>query len=103
MRLIKPSTVKRFWERNRGSEGELRKWLRTVEAAEWKRPPDVKAAFGARVDFVKVKSGNTVAVFDIANNNWRLVAAIHYDHPRVFVLRILTHKEYDTNQWKDAL
>ena len=95
MRVIKPSTVRRFWIANPKAERELKKWLAVTDAADWRSPADVKAAFGARVDFVMVKSANTVTVFDIANNNWRLIAAIHYDHPRVFVLRILTHEEYD--------
>ncbi len=103
MRIVKPSTVKRHWEANPKSKKELEKWLAATDAAVWKTPTDVKANFGARVDFVRVASGNTVAVFDIANNNWRLIAAIHYDHPRVFVLRILTHREYDTNKWKEEL
>jgi mRNA interferase HigB len=103
MRIIKPSTLRRFWLANPKSERELKKWLATSDVANWKHPADVKLDFGARVDFVKVDSGNTVAVFDIANNHWRLIAAIHYDHPRIFVLRILTHDEYDTNEWKRQL
>ena len=63
----------------------------------------MKRSFGARVDFVKVDSGNTVAVFDITNNKYRLGAAIHYDYPRVFVLRVMTHPEYDRNRWKQEL
>ena len=42
-------------------------------------------------------------MFDIANNRYRMIAAIHYDFPRVFVLRIFGHKEYDKNYWKDEL
>jgi len=30
------------------------------------------------VDFVKVDTGATVFVFDIANNKWRMIAAIHF-------------------------
>lgn len=74
-----------------------------VLAAQWRTPADVKRHFGVRVDFVKVASGNTVAVFDIANNNYRMIAAIHYDYPRVFVLRIFDHQEYDKADWKDEL
>ena len=103
MRIIKPSTLRRFWQTRRDAERELAKWLRITGAAAWTSPAEVKRSFGARVDFVKVASGNTAAVFDIANNNYRLIAAIHYDYPRVFVLRILTHKEYDTNLWKEEL
>src|SRR4051812_21124910 len=98
MRIIKPSTLRRFWLSNRDAERELRTGIRITIAPRWASPADVKRQFGSRVDFVKVSSGNTVAVFDIANNNYRLVCAIHYDHPRVFVLRIFDHEEYDLNR-----
>src|SRR5437667_7015608 len=108
MRIIKPSTLRRFWLKHRNAEKELRTWIRITSAARWKSTADVKRQFGARLDFVKVASGNgegkpvsTVAVFDIANNNYRLIAAIHYDFPRVFVLRIFDHAEYDLDDWKD--
>ncbi|HZZ42060.1 MAG TPA: type II toxin-antitoxin system HigB family toxin [Tepidisphaeraceae bacterium] len=103
MRIIKPSTLRRFWLRHRNAEKELRTWIRLVSAARWSSPADVKRHFGVRVDFVKVASGNTLAVFDIANNNYRLITAIHYDYPRIFVLRIFDHQEYDKDQWKDEL
>jgi len=103
LRVIKPSRLRAFWEENPRAERELRLWLAIVEAAQWRTPADVKRSFGARVDFVKVKSGNTVAVFDIANNNYRLITAVHYDHPRVFVLRLFDHIGYDENRWKEEL
>lgn len=103
MRIIKPSRLRRYWEDHPKAEKELRLWRKIVEAARWKSPADVKHSFGARVDFVKVASGNTVTVFDIANNNFRLIASIHYDHPRVFVLRLFDHHDYDLNEWKREL
>ena len=84
----------------RDAEKELTKWYAVASSTTWKTPADVKRSFGARVDFLKVDSGNTVAVFDVSNNKYRLVAAIHYDYPRVFVLRVMTHAEYDENRWK---
>ena len=103
MRIISKSYLKRFWAQHPDVRNELSKWYEILNRSNWKRPAGVKLAFGARVDFVQVASGNTVAVFDIANNKYRLIAAIHYDHPRVFVLRILTHREYDKNKWKQQL
>jgi mRNA interferase HigB len=103
MRVIKVSRLRRFWTAHHDAEKELRTWIRITESAIWRSPADVKRHFGARVDFVKVASGNTVAVFDIANNRYRMIAAIHYDFPRVFVLRIFDHKEYDMDNWKDEL
>src|SRR5580700_10045648 len=103
MRIIKPSTLRRFWMKHKNAERELAKWIRTTRFATWRSPADVKNSFGARVDFVRVASGHTVAVFDIASNIFRLVAAIHYDFPRVFVLRIFDHEEYDEGNWKEEL
>jgi mRNA interferase HigB len=103
MRIIKSSTLRRFWRKNPDAEKELRAWIRITSGARWVTPAAVKQQFGARADFVKVASGNTVAVFDIANNRYRMIAAIHYDFPRAFILRIFTHEEYDKNRWKEEL
>jgi mRNA interferase HigB len=103
MSIIKISTVRRFWTKHADAEKELRAWIRITAAARWASPAAVKRQFGARVDFVKVASGNTVVVFEIANNRYRMIVAVHYDFPRVFVLRIFDHGEYDENKWKEEL
>ena len=103
MRVISRTRLKQFWTKYADSKREMLRWFAIADAAEWKNPADVKSSFGARVDFVKVDSGNTVAVFDIVNNRYRLIAAVHYNYPRVFVLRVLTHEEYDLNEWKEEL
>jgi mRNA interferase HigB len=101
MRVITLAALRRFWVRFPTSEPTLREWYAKAEAARWSGPADVRATF-PQVDFVKVDSGNTVYVFNV-QRAYRLIAAIHFDHPRVFVLRVLTHKEYDTNRWKEEL
>lgn len=91
------------------AEKPLRLWCGIVTAAAWKNPADVKATFGKRADFVQTRrTENTVVVFDVAANKLRIIAAVHYlaDHAekgRVYVLRILTHEEYDEESWKDEL
>jgi hypothetical protein len=32
-----------------------------------------------------------------------LIAAIHYNRQRVYVLRLLTHAVYSEDRWKDTL
>jgi mRNA interferase HigB len=106
MRVISKSRLRRFWEakpQQAKAERALRQWYKLTREADWKSPADVKKLFGKNVDFVQVASENTVAVFNIHGNDFRLIAAIHYDYPRVFVLRILTHREYDRNMWKQEL
>jgi mRNA interferase HigB len=33
-------------------------------------------------------------------NEYRIVAAIHFNTQRLFVRHVLTHKEYDAEGWK---
>ena len=40
-------------------------------------------------------------VFDIGGNKYRLIAVIHYNRGRVYVRHVLTHAEYDEENWKD--
>jgi mRNA interferase HigB len=42
-------------------------------------------------------------ILNIGGHKYRLIAAIHYNRQRVYVLRLLTHAEYSKNLWKDTL
>lgn len=55
------------------------------------------------MDAVKVKSGTTVYVFNVGGNKYRAVVAIHFNRRICFILRIMTHTEYDRAQWKEEL
>jgi mRNA interferase HigB len=50
-----------------------------------------------------VASGSTVTVFNVCGNKYRLVAAIHYDRQRVYILRLLRRAEYSKDLWKKKL
>jgi mRNA interferase HigB len=82
----------------------LLEWYKITERARWRSFADVKATF-AQTDQVRVKSGQTVCVFDIGGNKFRLVAFISYAKYKIYVLRVMTHKEYDkgNQRWKDEL
>ncbi|MGA2231684.1 MAG: type II toxin-antitoxin system HigB family toxin [Tepidisphaeraceae bacterium] len=103
--------LKDFWTIRAYSDSEaaLRHWIEIVMRSSWGSPTDAKATFGKRVDFVATHgSGSTVAVFDIAGNKYRLITAIHHlpahaDKGRVYILRILTHRQYDQQRWKEEL
>lgn len=70
--------------------------------ANWHSPTDLKATF-AYVDPVTVASGRTVYVFNIQSNAHRLIAAIHFNTQMIYVLGLMTHREYDRQTWKDEL
>ena len=102
MRVISRKRLREFWAEHPKAQASLTQWYKLTGDASWKSFADMKATFGA-VDTVKVRSGNTVYIFDIKGNDFRLIAAIHFNRKIVYVLAVLTHKEYDEDKWKDNL
>jgi HigB_toxin, RelE-like toxic component of a toxin-antitoxin system len=37
---------------------------------------------------------------NISGNNYRLIAAIHYNRRKIYIRNVLTHAEYDLGIWK---
>lgn len=111
MGIISENKLVCFWEANAQqarAKGSLIQWRDAVRASGWRNPADVKATFGSNVDFVRSARRSELAVFNIHGNHYRMIAAIHYlrtrpEKGRVYVLRILSHAEYDENRWKQEL
>ena len=99
MRVIKRGPLVEFGWRYPAAVLPLDLWYRTTLRSHWKSFAQVKQTFG-QTDLVRVGSSNTVAVFDIGGNKFRLIARISYEKQKVYVLRALTHKQYDSNRWK---
>jgi len=99
MRVISKARLRLFWESPDcgDSEGPLRAWYTHVgdRSVAWKNWSDVKTTFG-NADLV----GNCV-VFNIGGHKYRLITRILYPSRKVFVLKVMTHKEYDGEKWKD--
>lgn len=99
MRVISKSRLKQFWETagREGAEGPLRAWYTHVNnrTVAWQSWGDVKSEFGT-ASLV----GNCV-VFNIGGNKYRLVTRILYPSQKVFVLRVMSHREYDDDRWKE--
>lgn len=98
-RIITKKRLQEYVKEHPATRASLTHWEKTIIAAEWQSPSDLKHTFN-NADPVTVASGATVYVFNIEGNRHRLIAAIHFNTGMVFILRILTHSEYDRNQWK---
>jgi mRNA interferase HigB len=70
-------------------------WLKVVEENEFKNFAELKTVFNS-VDKV-----GDLFVFDIGGNKLRLVASIHFNRKKLYIRHILTHQEYDKNNWKE--
>src|SRR3954453_19139058 len=97
MRVISRARLRRFWESRKGdadlAKRSLLAWEKITKGATWKDWADLKRTFGT-ADRV----GNCT-VFDVANNHYRLIARVVFAKERVFVLKVMDHKEYDGQTW----
>lgn len=101
MRII---TLKRLLEaaaKHASLKPKIDFWYSVAKAAHWKTFVEARASF-RHADQVTVESGRTVTVFNLGDA-YRLIAAIHYNKERIYILRVLTHAEYDKGGWKDTL
>jgi mRNA interferase HigB len=89
--VIAKRALRLFWERHPRAESSLRAWHAVVSRSQWSRPADVKAEFGATVDFV----GDNRLIFDVGDNRYRLIVHASYTYKRVLVKFVGTHAEYD--------
>src|ERR1700732_3585711 len=102
MRIITRKRLREFAQRHSETAEPLHKWEALVREAEWENLQDVRLIY-PHADAVEVASGNTVTVFNICGNKYRLIAALHYNRQRVYVFRLLTHAEYSKDLWKKSL
>ena len=91
--IAKPALVE-FWIKHPDAENALQAWYRTMEGEIFVDFNDLRATF-ASADYVE-----GLTVFNIGGNKYRLIAAIHYNRRKVFIRSLLTHAEYDLDQWK---
>lgn len=102
MRIISRTRLVEFWKKHGNAKAALSHWHGLVKAARWSNITEVRKTF-PHADLVKVASGETVVVFNAGGNNVRVVCAIKYDFKTIYVLRVMTHAEYDRDSWKDQL
>ena len=57
--------------------------------------------FQLRQTFPQADQVGNLTVFNISGNNYRLITLIEYRYQKVFVRAVLTHSEYDTDNWKN--
>ena len=70
-------------------------WYALAKSADWASFAAVRAMF-PDADFV---SG--LLVFNIRHNRYRLVVYPAFSRRKLYVKALLTHKEYETKDWKN--
>jgi mRNA interferase HigB len=83
-----------FWQAHPDAEQPLRAWHQVANAASWQSLNDVRATY-PQADLVE-----RLTVFNIGGNKYRLIARIEYGRQEVYIRHVLTHAEYDRQEWK---
>ena len=89
MVVISRPIIREFIGRYPLSANPLNEWYDKTKNSDWGKFSDVKQTWNT-CDAI----GNDRYVFDIAGNNYRLIAMIHFKKRTLYIRRILTHKEY---------
>ena len=94
--ISKRGLMKRAESKKVDSEtiSELDAWLRAAHMAAWRNLADV------RDDFPSADQVGSTLVFNIRHNRYRLIAFVVYRKQKLYVKALLTHKEYDREDWK---
>lgn len=90
MKIANKTILDDFVQTHAKAAGPLNKWVERVCGMQWKNHTDLKAAFPS-ADYVK----NGRYVFNIAGNNYRLVAVVLFIGGVMTIRFIGTHAEYD--------
>lgn len=98
MRVISKSRLRQFWDSPQGrqAQGPLCAWYAHVShrAVAWNSWNDLHA------DFPTASLVGNCVVFNIGGNKFRLATRVLYPSQKVFVLKVMTHAEYDHDKWK---
>ena len=94
MRIISRKALKNAVQQHKELEGPLDTWYRIAKKADWTSLNDIRNTW-RDTDGVGMYT-----VFNIKGNHYRLITKINYKSRIVFIRRILTHAEYDKNEWK---
>lgn len=89
MRIISKAKLREFWSLHPKTESPLNAWHRVVEQADWSNPNDVRNSYRTADTIGKL------AVFDICDDDYRLVVSIDYERSRVYIFGVYTHRAYD--------
>jgi len=94
MHIITRKRLREFYEKHPQSKSGLEFWYKISSKATWKNFDQLRETFPS-ADLVK-----NFTVFNISGNRYRLIVFIDYTYQEIYIRQVLTHAEYDKNNWK---
>ncbi|MGC1306173.1 MAG: type II toxin-antitoxin system HigB family toxin [Phormidesmis sp.] len=94
MRIITRGRLLSFAEKHRDAGTALDAWYRLAKSAKWQSFNELKKSVGT------ADVAGKFTIFNIKGNQYRLIVDIQYQKQIIYIKYVLTHKEYDKDQWK---
>jgi mRNA interferase HigB len=95
MHIISYRALREYAIRHVDVRDALDNWYKVVSKATWENLIEVQEIFP------KAESVGNFTVFNIKGNNYRLIVSIDYERQIAYIKYVLTHAEYDKEQWKN--
>ena len=95
MHVISYRRLREYAEKHANVRDILDNWYKVASKATWGNLIEVQAVFP------KAEAVRNFTVFNIKGNNYRLIVSIDYEQQIIYIKYILTHAEYDKEQWKN--
>ncbi|MDB9312491.1 type II toxin-antitoxin system HigB family toxin [Spirulina sp. CS-785/01] len=95
MHIITRKRINEFAAKHPETQTALVQWYQIIKKNNFTSFADLRTLFPSADKVGKL------TVFNIGGNKARLIAAIHYNRKKVYIRAILTHSEYDKENWKE--
>jgi mRNA interferase HigB len=95
MHVISYRRLREYAEKHADVRDVLDNWYKVASKAAWANLIEVQEVFP------KAEAVSNFTVFNIKGNNYRLIVSIDYEQQLIYIKYILTHAEYDKEQWKN--
>ena len=95
MHVISFKILREYAENHADCREALNNWYKVAVKAKWSKLVEVQQVFP------KAEAVSNFTVFNIKGNKYRLIVSIDYEGQLIYIKYILTHAEYDQENWKD--
>ncbi|NJM68831.1 MAG: type II toxin-antitoxin system HigB family toxin [Scytonema sp. RU_4_4] len=95
MHVISRRKLREYCKKHADSCEALDDWYTTTRQAEWVSLVEVQAVYP------QAEAVSNFTVFNIKGNKYRLIVSINYAKQVIYIKYVLTHAEYDKDNWKN--
>lgn len=95
MHVISYRRLREFSEQHGNCRNALDNCFKVAQKADWSSLVEVQAVFP------KAEAVGNFTVFNMKGNSYRLIVSVDYVKQLIFIKYVLTHAEYDKENWKN--